>query len=134
MWHENFRLSLTSTHYHRRPQLRIIFNEGIHKCDTMSSGKQHLIWILPKWFSLYLLKVLTCSNVSKCFHVCRSKRQLGGHERWTIDLPTNISEIRAGQYVKVTTDIVKSFTCTARFETQVLLHFNCFILGSVFAT
>ncbi|PWA83635.1 aconitase 2 [Artemisia annua] len=48
---------------------------------------------------------------------------LTGHERYTIDLPSNISEIRPGQDVKVTTDTGISFTCTARFDTQVELEY-----------
>ncbi|PWA47389.1 hypothetical protein CTI12_AA498980 [Artemisia annua] len=54
----------------------------------------------------------------KICYISSSTRQLGGRERCTIDLPSNISEIRAGQDVKVTTDTVKSFTCTACFDTQ----------------
>ncbi|GJY00276.1 aconitate hydratase, cytoplasmic [Tanacetum coccineum] len=49
--------------------------------------------------------------------------QLTGHERFTIDLPSNISEIRPGQDVTVTTDTGKSFTCTARFDTEVWFRY-----------
>ncbi|XP_058765530.1 aconitate hydratase, cytoplasmic-like [Vicia villosa] len=50
---------------------------------------------------------------------------LTGHERYTIDLPSKISEIKPGQDVKVTTDSGKSFTCIARFDTEVeLAYFN----------
>ncbi|KAF0897786.1 hypothetical protein E2562_000496 [Oryza meyeriana var. granulata] len=50
---------------------------------------------------------------------------LTGHERYTIDLSTNISEIRPGQDITVTTDNGKSFTCTLRFDTEVeLAYFN----------
>lgn len=45
---------------------------------------------------------------------------LTGHERYTIDLPSKISEIRPGQDVTVITDTGKSFTCTVRFDTEVL--------------
>ena len=45
---------------------------------------------------------------------------LTGHERYTIDLPSKISEIRPGQDVTVTTDAGKSFMCTVRFDTEVL--------------
>ncbi|KAM3696408.1 hypothetical protein ACJW31_06G036400 [Castanea mollissima] len=48
---------------------------------------------------------------------------LTGHERYTIDLPSKISEIRPGQDVTVTTDIGKSFTCTVRFDTEVELAY-----------
>jgi hypothetical protein len=44
---------------------------------------------------------------------------LTGHERFNIELPTNLSEIRPGQDVTVTTDNGKSFTCTLRFDTEV---------------
>ncbi|KAF2284958.1 hypothetical protein GH714_033085 [Hevea brasiliensis] len=43
---------------------------------------------------------------------------LSGHERYTIDLPSNISDIRPGQDVTVTTDNGKSFNCTVRFDTE----------------
>ncbi|CAA2975463.1 Aconitate hydratase, cytoplasmic [Olea europaea subsp. europaea] len=50
---------------------------------------------------------------------------LTGHERFTIDLPSNINEIRPGQDVTVQTDTGKSFTCTVRFDTEVeLAYFN----------
>lgn len=51
---------------------------------------------------------------------------LTGHERYSIDLPSNISEIRPGQDVMVVTDTGKSFTCTCRFDTEVHhFVFNC---------
>ncbi|KAM1804668.1 hypothetical protein ACFX12_030504 [Malus domestica] len=46
------------------------------------------------------------------------KLGLTGHERFTIELPRDISEIKPGQDVKVTTDNAKSFTCTLRFDTK----------------
>ncbi|CAK7348972.1 unnamed protein product [Dovyalis caffra] len=62
-----------------------------------------------------------------CFKAGQDADTLGltGHERYTIDLPSNISEIKPGQDVAVTTDNGKSFTCTARFDTEVeLAYFN----------
>ncbi|PWA56605.1 Aconitase/3-isopropylmalate dehydratase large subunit, alpha/beta/alpha [Artemisia annua] len=48
--------------------------------------------------------------------------QLTGHEGFNIDPP---SEIRPGQDVIVTTNTGKSFTCAARFDTEVeLAYFN----------
>lgn len=57
-----------------------------------------------------------------CFKAGEDADTLGltGHERYTIDLPSNIAEIRPGQDVTVTTDTGKSFTCVARFDTEVL--------------
>ncbi|KAI3755590.1 hypothetical protein L1987_55394 [Smallanthus sonchifolius] len=62
-----------------------------------------------------------------CFKAGEDADTLGltGHERYSIDLPNSISEIRPGQDVTVTTDNGKSFTCTARFDTEVeLAYFN----------
>jgi len=56
-----------------------------------------------------------------CFKAGEDADSLGltGHERYSIDLPANLSEIRPGQDVTVTTDNGKSFTCTLRFDTEV---------------
>ncbi|ESR38606.1 hypothetical protein CICLE_v10024840mg [Citrus x clementina] len=48
---------------------------------------------------------------------------LTGHERYTIDLPSSVSEIRPGQDVRVVTDSGKSFTCVIRFDTEVELAY-----------
>ncbi|XP_077221437.1 aconitate hydratase, cytoplasmic-like [Tasmannia lanceolata] len=60
-----------------------------------------------------------------CFKPGEDAETLGltGHERYTIDLPTSVSEIRPGQDVTVVTDSGKSFTCTARFDTEVELAY-----------
>ncbi|KAG4973466.1 hypothetical protein JHK87_030287 [Glycine soja] len=50
---------------------------------------------------------------------------LTGQERYTIDLPSNVNEIRPGQDVTVVTDAGKSFISTLRFDTEVeLAYFN----------
>ncbi|MBA0765677.1 hypothetical protein Gotri_014836 [Gossypium trilobum] len=62
-----------------------------------------------------------------CFKSGEDADTLGltGHERYTIDLPNKISDIRPGQDVTVTTNNGKSFTCTVRFDTEVeLAYFN----------
>lgn len=61
--------------------------------------------------------------VPLCFKAGEDADSLGltGHERYTIDLPSNISEIRPGQDVTVRTDSGKSFTCVVRFDTEVRL-------------
>jgi len=61
-----------------------------------------------------------------CFKSGEDADTLGltGHERYTIHLPTDISEIRPGQDVTVTTDNGKSFTCTVRFDTEVTKYSN----------
>ncbi|TQD88654.1 hypothetical protein C1H46_025786 [Malus baccata] len=60
-----------------------------------------------------------------CFKAGEDADTLGltGHERYTIDLPSSISEIKPGQDVTVTTDNGKSFTCTVRFDTEVELEY-----------
>ncbi|KAB2051529.1 hypothetical protein ES319_A12G060600v1 [Gossypium barbadense] len=62
-----------------------------------------------------------------CFKSGEDADTLGltGHERYTIDLPSCVSEIRPGQDVTVATDSDRSFTCTVRFDTEVeLAYFN----------
>ncbi|VAI51673.1 unnamed protein product [Triticum turgidum subsp. durum] len=55
-----------------------------------------------------------------CFKASEDADSLGltGHERYTINLPTDVSEIRPGQDVTITTDNDKSFTCILRFDTE----------------
>ena len=61
-----------------------------------------------------------------CFKPGEDAETLGltGHERYTIDLPSSVSEIRPGQDVTVAIDSGKSFTCTARFDTEVIKQFK----------
>ncbi|KAK8606717.1 hypothetical protein V6N13_052479 [Hibiscus sabdariffa] len=62
-----------------------------------------------------------------CFKSGEDADTLGltGHERYTINLPSSVNEIRPGQDVTVTTDSGKSFACTVRFDTEVeLAYFN----------
>lgn len=56
-----------------------------------------------------------------CFKPGEDAETLGltGHEQYTIDLPSSVSEIKPGQDVTVVADNGKSFTCTARFDTEV---------------
>ncbi|XP_010266897.1 PREDICTED: aconitate hydratase 1 [Nelumbo nucifera] len=60
-----------------------------------------------------------------CFKPGEDAETLGltGHERYSINLPSNVSEIRPGQDVTVVTDSGKSFTCTVRFDTEVELAY-----------
>ncbi|KAL3733495.1 hypothetical protein ACJRO7_022940 [Eucalyptus globulus] len=60
-----------------------------------------------------------------CFEPGEDVDTLGltGHERYTIDLPSEVSEIRPGQDVTITTNTGKSFTCTLRFDTEVELAY-----------
>ncbi|KAI9108570.1 hypothetical protein K1719_020454 [Acacia pycnantha] len=60
-----------------------------------------------------------------CFKASEDADSLGltGHELYTIDLPSEVSEIKPGQDVTVTTDTCKSFTCTLRIDTKVELEY-----------
>ncbi|KAG4150052.1 hypothetical protein ERO13_D05G371642v2, partial [Gossypium hirsutum] len=60
-----------------------------------------------------------------CFRPGEDADSLGltGHERYSIDLPNKISEIRPGEDVRVTTDIGKSCTCIVRFDNEVELAY-----------
>jgi hypothetical protein len=61
-----------------------------------------------------------------CFKSGEDADSLGltGHERYTIDLPSSVNEIRPGQDITVVTDNGKTFSCTLRFDTEVLLGLN----------
>ncbi|KMZ63341.1 Aconitate hydratase, 3-isopropylmalate dehydratase [Zostera marina] len=48
---------------------------------------------------------------------------LTGYERYSIDLPSNVKDIRPGQDVSVVTDSGKTFVCTVRFDTEVELAY-----------
>ncbi|PON51493.1 Aconitase/Iron-responsive element-binding protein [Parasponia andersonii] len=60
-----------------------------------------------------------------CFKPGEDAETLGltGYERYKLDLPKKVSEIRPGQDVTVSTDDGKSFTCIVRFDTQVELAY-----------
>ncbi|PUZ72230.1 hypothetical protein GQ55_2G377200 [Panicum hallii var. hallii] len=60
-----------------------------------------------------------------CFKPGEDADSLGltGHERFTIRLPSNVSEIQPGQDVEVVTDSGKSFTCKLRIDTLVELAY-----------
>ncbi|KAG6416964.1 hypothetical protein SASPL_124405 [Salvia splendens] len=65
--------------------------------------------------------------VPLCFKAGEDAETLGltGQERYTIELPSKISDIRPGQDITVRTDNGKQFTCTVRFDTEVeLAYFN----------
>lgn len=58
---------------------------------------------------------------------------LTGYERYTIDLPTDVADIKPGQDVVVRTDDDKQFTCVLRFDTQVTavsLRRHCILRSS----
>ncbi|XP_057792626.1 aconitate hydratase, cytoplasmic isoform X2 [Salvia miltiorrhiza] len=63
--------------------------------------------------------------VPLCFKAGEDAESLGltGQERYTIDLPSKISDIRPGQDIIVRTDNGKQFTCTVRFDTEVELEY-----------
>ena len=63
--------------------------------------------------------------VPLCFKAGEDADSLGltGHERYTVQLPTNVNDIKPGQDVTITTDDGKSFTCTLRFDTEVRQEF-----------
>ncbi|XP_030453580.2 aconitate hydratase, cytoplasmic-like [Syzygium oleosum] len=60
-----------------------------------------------------------------CFEPGEDADTLGltGHERYTIDLPSKVSEMGPGQDVTVTINTGKTFICTLRFDTEVELAY-----------
>ena len=57
-----------------------------------------------------------------CFKPGEDAETLGltGLERYTIDLPGSIDQIRPGQDLAVRTDSGKQFICTLRFDTEAM--------------
>ena len=102
----------------------------------------HLVWhyfqgvkaVISKSFErIHRSNLVGMGIIPLCFKAGEDADSLGltGHERYSINLPTNLSEIRPGQDVTVTTDNGKSFTCTLRFDTEVhalqKMYFYCII-------
>ena len=58
-----------------------------------------------------------------CFKAGEDAETLGltGEECYTIDLPSTVSEIKPGQDITVVTNNGKSFVCTLRFDTEVMI-------------
>lgn len=84
--------------------------------------KQGVKAVIAKSFErIHRSNLVGMGIVPLCFKSGEDADTLGltGHERYTIDLPTKISDIRPGQDVTVRTDNGKQFTCTVRFDTEV---------------
>lgn len=65
-----------------------------------------------------------------CFKPGEDADTLGltGHERYTIDLPSHVNEIRPGQDVTVVTDSGKTFVSTLRFDTEVIFELSSLLV------
>ncbi|KAL7186555.1 hypothetical protein ACSBR2_028314 [Camellia fascicularis] len=82
--------------------------------------------VIAKSFErIHRSKLVGMNIIPLCFKPGQDADTLGltGHERYTIDLPSKVSEIRPGQDVNVTADTGKSFTGTLRFDTEVELSY-----------
>ncbi|KAM0943795.1 putative aconitate hydratase [Dioscorea sansibarensis] len=77
--------------------------------------------VIAKSFeSIHRSSLVGMCVIPLCFKPGEDAESLGltGHERHTIDLPSNIKDMQSGRDVNVVTDTGKSFTCRARFDTQ----------------
>jgi len=65
-----------------------------------------------------------------CFKPGEDADSLGltGYERFTIDLPSNVNEIRPGQDVTVVTDTGKTFVSILRFDTEVTFYLSSLLV------
>ena len=65
-----------------------------------------------------------------CFKPGEDVDSLGltGQEGYTIDLPSNVNEIRPGQDVTVVTDTGKSFVSTLRFDTEAIFYLSSLLV------
>jgi len=90
---------------------------------TIAFQQQGVKAVIAKSFErIHRSNLVGMGIIPLCFKPGEDADTLGltGHERYTIELPSIINEIRPGQDVTVTTDNGKSFTCTARFDTEVI--------------
>ncbi|GAV72107.1 Aconitase_C domain-containing protein [Cephalotus follicularis] len=82
--------------------------------------------VIAKSFErIYCSNLVGMGIIPLCFKPGEDAETLGltGHERYTIDLPSRVSDIKPGQDVTVITDSGKSFNCTGRFDTEVELAY-----------
>jgi len=65
-----------------------------------------------------------------CFKPGEDVDSLGltGQEGYTIDLPSNVNEIRPGQDVTMVTDTEKSFVSTLRFDTEAIFYLSSLLV------
>jgi aconitate hydratase len=89
--------------------LFIVFNQGVKAVISKSFERIHRS------------NLVGMGIIPLCFKSGEDAESLGltGHERYSIDLPNDIAQLKPGQDITVTTDTGKSFTCVARFDTQV---------------
>ncbi|KAG9159735.1 hypothetical protein Leryth_007755 [Lithospermum erythrorhizon] len=90
------------------------------------AAKGPMLLVIAKSFErIHRSNLVGMGIIPLCFKAGEDAETLGltGQERYNIDLPSTISEIRPGQDVTVKTDSGKSFTCTVRFDTEVELEY-----------
>lgn len=101
----------------------VLFSLGNHGTDNdVCIFFQGVKAVIAKSFErIHRSNLVGMGIIPLCFKAGEDADSLGltGHERYNIELPTNLSEIRPGQDVTVTTDNGKSFTCILRFDTEV---------------
>lgn len=102
-------------------------------CILISQYTQGVKAVIAKSFErIHRSNLVGMGILPMCFKSGQDAESLGltGHERYTIDLPSSVSEIKPGQDITVVTDNGKSFTCTLRFDTEVTeitqITWNCF--------
>lgn len=80
--------------------------------------------IIAKSFDkIHRSNLVSVGIIPLCFKSGEDAETLGltGHERYTIHLPGNVSEMKPGQGITVTTDTAnKSFVCILRLDTEVI--------------
>ncbi|KAJ6303395.1 hypothetical protein OIU77_017298 [Salix suchowensis] len=110
------------------PAARYLMERGVDRRDFNSYGSKTLVVkaVIAKSFErIHRNNLVGMGIIPLRFKAGEDAETLGltGHERYNIDLPSNVSEIRPGQDVTVATDNGKSFTCTLRFDTKVELEY-----------
>lgn len=104
--------------YHN-PKL-IFFDNNLTWSIPLSQGVKAAI--AKSFERIHRSNLVGMGIIPMCFKPGEDADTLGltGYERFTIHLPNNVNDIKPGQDVTVTTDNGKSFTCTVRFDTEVI--------------
>ncbi|KAF2306305.1 hypothetical protein GH714_016371 [Hevea brasiliensis] len=134
----NFGDSITTDHispagsiHKDSPAARYLMERGADRRDFNSYGSRRgndegVKAVIAKSFErIHRSNLVGMGIIPLCFKPGEDAETLGltGHERYSIELPSSVSEIRPGQDVTVVTDNGKSFTCTLRFDTEVELAY-----------
>jgi len=112
-------MSIRDAYLHKMVYMRIL--ESLLTSATHLK-EQGVKAVISKSFErIHRSNLVGMGLIPLCFKQGEDADSLGltGFERYTIEMPTDMKQIKPGMDVTVKTDNGKSFKCTLRFDTQV---------------